>query len=92
MPDARVIHLVGRSSGVDRHRATRTRLPHYWFESRRRYFRTHLGPIPALLADLAWASGFTLFRLRQLVQRKRDDEPQRYLSDLINHNFSNIFR
>jgi N-acetylglucosaminyl-diphospho-decaprenol L-rhamnosyltransferase len=83
VPPARVVHLVGQSSGI----GGRKRLPTYWFRSRRRYFLVHHGPVSTLLADLAWTLGFATFRARQVVQRKPDDDPPRLLRDFIRYNF-----
>ncbi|MGE5756908.1 MAG: glycosyltransferase family 2 protein [Planctomycetaceae bacterium] len=83
VPQARVVHLVGQSTGIGR----RTRRPAYWFRSRRRYFLVHHGPVSTLLADLAWSLGFATFRVRQVVQRKPDHDPPRLLRDFLRHNF-----
>ncbi len=87
VPASRVVHLVGRASGVTDRGATRKRRPRYWFEARRRYFRSNLGAARALLADVGWAAGFATFRARQAIQRKADDDPDRYLRDFIRYNF-----
>src|SRR5690606_36121347 len=86
-PESRVVHLVGKSSGIGDSDRPRRRMPGYWFESRRRYFRAHLGPVRRTLADLAWASGFGLYRLRSWIQRKPDTTPDRLLGDFLRHNF-----
>jgi hypothetical protein len=63
------------------------RRPRYWFESRSRYFRKNHGPIYKLLADVAWASGFALWRLRRRLQRKPDPDPPGLLWDFVRYNF-----
>lgn len=74
-PASRVVHLVGQSSGVDTGAARR--LPPWWFRSRRRYFRKHLGVGGAALADIAWLSGYALRHLRRALQRApADGAPQ----------------
>jgi hypothetical protein len=90
VPSAHVVHLVGRSSGVSDPRAARKRRPGYWFRARRRYFLKNQGPVATLLADLAWALGYTTFRLRQIVQRKPDNDPQWMLWDFIRYNFLSV--
>ncbi len=87
VPEARVIHLAGQSSGVTDRIAVRRRRPAYWFESRRYYFGKHFGRARRLLADLAWAIGFASFRVRQQIQRKPDLMPEHLLSDFIRYNF-----
>jgi GT2 family glycosyltransferase len=87
VPQSRVVHLVGQASGVtDAGRAKRRR-PAYWFDSRRRYFLKNHGRLKTLLADSAWAAGFALFRVRQLVQRKPSNDPKLMLWDFVRFNF-----
>jgi GT2 family glycosyltransferase len=83
VPKSRVVHLVGQSSGVTDTKRTPTRLPGYWFDSRRRYFLKNHGWLYAALADAARVFGFTLWRLRRVIQRKPDKDPPRLLGDLL---------
>jgi GT2 family glycosyltransferase len=87
LPTAHVVHLVGRSSGVTSPSAAERRRPSYWFQSRRRYFLGNHGPVATVLADLAWSLGHASYRLRRLVQRKPDTDPQWLLWDFIRFNF-----
>ncbi len=87
LPAARVVHLEGQTPGVRGQSDREARRPAYWFDSRRRYFQTHLGPVGARLADLAWVLGFATFRVRQVLQRKPDNDPPRLLRDFFRHNF-----
>jgi hypothetical protein len=64
-----VVHLVGRSTGVDPSDQARP-APIYVFESRRRYFVKSFGLAYAVLADLAWIAGHLLCRLRILLLRR----------------------
>jgi hypothetical protein len=75
---------VGSSTGW----GTRRRRPRYWFDSRRRYFRRHLGPARTLLADLAWAGGYATFRLRRPLQGKPDTDPPHLLGDFVRHSLT----
>ena len=87
VPESRVVHLVGQTSGVtDRKRANKRR-PAYWFDSRRRYFLKNHGRAKTFLANLAWSTGFATFRARQFLQRKPDTEPARLLRDFVQYNF-----
>ncbi|CAN5803126.1 glycosyltransferase family 2 protein [soil metagenome] len=90
VPEARVVHLEGQTPGVRGQSDREARRPAYWFHSRRRYFRTHLGPVRARLANLAWALGFATFRVRQVLQRKSDTDPPRLLRDFLRHNFLSV--
>ncbi len=87
VPASRVIHLVGQSSGVTDVKKARKRRPAYWFESRRRFFRQNIGPMRTLLANVAWAGGYALYRLRRPLQRKPDADPQGLLWDFMRHGF-----
>ena len=87
VPAAHVVHLVGQSSGVTNPSAAQRRRPSYWFRARRRYFLNNHGRLATVLADLAWSLGHVSYRLRRLVQRKPDTDPQWLLWDFIRFNF-----
>jgi N-acetylglucosaminyl-diphospho-decaprenol L-rhamnosyltransferase len=87
VPASRVVHLVGQATGVTDVKRPARPVPRYWFESRRRYFRKNHGWLYALLADVAWAVGFSLWRLRRRLQRKPDHDPPGLLWDFIRFNF-----
>ncbi|MBD3882763.1 glycosyltransferase family 2 protein [Phormidium tenue FACHB-886] len=83
VPESRVVHFVGQSSGVTDTKRQPKRRPTYWFDSRRRYFVKNYGWWYAVLTEAAWASGFALWRLRRLIQRKPDTDPPNMLSDFL---------
>ena len=85
VPESRVVHLVGQSSGVTDTKKPPKRLPTYWFDSRRRYFIKNYGLVYTALADLFWASGFVVWRMRRVVQRKPDTDPPNMLSDFMSN-------
>jgi hypothetical protein len=87
VPESRVVHLVGQSSGVTDSKLSRKRRPAYWFESRRRYFLTHCGRARTFLADLFWAAGFAQWRIRRAILAKPDPDPARLLTDFVRYNF-----
>jgi len=70
-PGSRVVHLVGRSTGVDPSNVALT-IPGYVFESRHRYFVKSFGLAYAALADLAWIAGHLLWRLRMRLLGRPD--------------------
>ncbi len=90
VPAARVVHLVGQTSGVTLRNQAPKRLPAYWFESRRRYFVRHHGRLYTALMDLMVAVGFPLGRLRHWLARKARPTPPHFLGDLLRH--SALFR
>ena len=83
LPESRVVHLVGQSSGVTSRNTALPRRPAYWFESRRRYFVRNYGRIYAMLADGAWVVGHALWRVRRFLQRKPDTDPPHLLGDFL---------
>lgn len=85
VPQSRIIHLVGKSTGVTNTEDRVKRRAPYWFESRRRYFLRHHGLAYAALADAALATGTTLSTLRNLLFGRRSTHPERFLTDLARH-------
>jgi N-acetylglucosaminyl-diphospho-decaprenol L-rhamnosyltransferase len=83
VPQSRVIHLVGQSSGVTDTKRPPKRRPQYVFDSRRRYFLKNYGWLNAALADLVWTLGFVSWRLRRVVQGKPDNDPPQLLGDFL---------
>jgi N-acetylglucosaminyl-diphospho-decaprenol L-rhamnosyltransferase len=83
VPASRVVHLVGSATGVSETRRKPPRRPAYWFDSRRRYFIKNFGPLHAAAADAAWLLGYSLWRVRRLIQRKPDLDPPRLGRDFV---------
>jgi N-acetylglucosaminyl-diphospho-decaprenol L-rhamnosyltransferase len=93
VPQSRVVHFVGQSSGVTDTKRPPKRLPKYWFDSRQRYFLKNHGWPYAALADALWILGFTLWRCRRFLQRRADTDPPQLLSDfLVNSMFLRIIK
>lgn len=85
VPQSRVVHLVGQSSGVTNKKSSPKRLPKYWFDSRQRYFKKNYGLIYTALADILWTFGFSLWRMRRVIQGKPDQDPPQLLGDFISN-------
>ena len=85
VPQSRIVHLVGQSSGVTVHDGPPRRVPAYWFESRRRYFVLNHGRVYAALCDLAVILVYPLGRLLNLVRRSPVRRPPHYYADFIRH-------
>ena len=77
VPQSRVVHQMGASTGVTDEKAAPRRIPTYWFDSRRRYFVKNHGLTHAALADSAFLVGRALQKLRRLAipKRTRPDPP-----------------
>jgi N-acetylglucosaminyl-diphospho-decaprenol L-rhamnosyltransferase len=87
VPESRVVHLVGQSSGLTKAGEHHRRRPRYWFEARRRFFVANHGRARALAADVTYALAFATFRARRLLQRKPDPDPRWMLWDFLRYNF-----
>jgi len=83
VPQSRIVHLVGYSSGVTvRHRRP-GRKPKYWFDSRRRYFVKNHGALYAAAADVAAIVGSALGVLRNLLGGRERVHPPYLTRDFI---------
>ena len=85
VPESRVVHLVGQSSGVTNTKTPPKRIPQYWFDSRRRFFLKNYGLLYAALTDVVWLLCFSLWKCRRVIQGKPDNDPPHLLSDLFNN-------
>ena len=93
VPDSRVIHLVGQTTGVTQRESlnkskTQKRIPRYWYEARRRYFLKNHGPTYAAIADLVFIVGYGLWYIRRILQRKPNTDPDCMWLDAI---FESVF-
>ncbi|MGE8942930.1 glycosyltransferase family 2 protein [Leptospira interrogans] len=82
VPESRIIHLVGKSTGVTDAAKRRARRAPFWFQSRRRYFIKHHGVLYATLADAALATGTALSNVMNFLRRRASTHPQKFLQDL----------
>ncbi|HEY2786861.1 MAG TPA: glycosyltransferase family 2 protein [Fimbriiglobus sp.] len=87
VPTSKVVHLVGKSSGVTHTSRDQRRVPAYWFESRSRYFRQNHGVTYAWMASSAWIVGHLGRRIRAKLERKSTNTPPYFLTDFINNSF-----
>jgi N-acetylglucosaminyl-diphospho-decaprenol L-rhamnosyltransferase len=81
VPQSRVMHIVGQSTGVSAQERKLDRMPPYWFASRSRYFVTNYGLTYARLADLAFGLGLTFWTVYRLLRRRRSSDPPGMLVD-----------
>jgi GT2 family glycosyltransferase len=79
-----VAHIGGASTGIKDGRSNR-RMPAYWFDSRRHYFRKNHGDAYLALSDLLFTLGFSLWRMRRKLQSKPDEDPPFLLADFVRH-------
>jgi N-acetylglucosaminyl-diphospho-decaprenol L-rhamnosyltransferase len=86
VPRSRVVHYCGQATGITGERAAQTRVPNYWYASRRRYFTKHHGRLYAALADTAWLAGASIRRTRHALRARAASDPPRRYSDFIQYN------
>jgi GT2 family glycosyltransferase len=85
VPQSRIVHLVGQSSGVSTRKSEVRRRPPFWFESRRRYFVLNHGVSYAAVVDVLALLGYGLRKLRGFVTRKPDSHPPHFAADLLRY-------
>lgn len=81
VPQSRVMHISGQSTGVAAPNRKPKRMPLYWFASRSRYFVKNHGLAYARLADLAFGLGRSLWTLRRMLLRRPPEDPPWMLAD-----------
>jgi len=87
VPHSIVVHHVGQSSQVTGEHNSNRRLPHYWFFSRRYFFRTNYGIVYALWTDMIWLIGATFGIFKRLLRRKKGNNRPHLLRDFIYYTF-----
>ncbi|HEY1685659.1 MAG TPA: glycosyltransferase family 2 protein [Tepidisphaeraceae bacterium] len=85
VPQSRVVHLYGQSSGVTKE--PRKRKPTYWFAARRRFFLKNYGRVATLVADLAWTVGFAIYRVGAFLRGRKPYDPVWMWWDFVRYNF-----
>jgi N-acetylglucosaminyl-diphospho-decaprenol L-rhamnosyltransferase len=83
VPQSRVMHILGQSTGVTDTKAPPRRLPQYWFDSRRRFFVKNYGTVYTALADLLWIVGSIFWLLRCALTGKPNLDPPQMFSDFV---------
>jgi hypothetical protein len=83
VPQSRVMHVGGQSTGVTERNTAPRRLPTYWFDSRRRYFAKAFGTARAMALDLAVLAAYPLGWLKRFALRQRRKSIPHYYRDFI---------
>ena len=83
VPESRVMHVGGQSTGVTERNTAPKRLPGYWFDSRRRYFTKAFGIAHAAAIDLVVLVTYPLGWLKRLALRQRHESVPHYYRDFI---------
>jgi N-acetylglucosaminyl-diphospho-decaprenol L-rhamnosyltransferase len=83
VPESRVVHLEGASTGIS---DVVRRRPRYWYDSRRRYFVKRFGVLGLMVADILWVIGRTSLALRRVLRLGtggQGRDPRWFAFDLI---------
>ena len=88
VPASRVVHLVGRSSGVTVRGIRGGRRPRYWFDAHARYHRKNRGRLAQWCVALAWLSGYGLGRLRRTLLGRVESDPPWLWWDFLCHSIA----
>ena len=82
VPQSRVMHIAGQSTGVTTRTGRPKPLPKYWFESRRRFFSKNHGVKYGALADLAFVASNAVGNVKRTI-KNRDGMRPRLLRDFV---------
>ena len=85
VPESRVMHITGQSTQVTNCKAKPTRLPGYWFESRRRYFSVTSGVGYAMAVDVVALIAHGLGALKRIALGRSDRGIPHYMRDLARY-------
>jgi N-acetylglucosaminyl-diphospho-decaprenol L-rhamnosyltransferase len=83
IPQSRIMHLSGESTGASGTANAAKRMPDYWFASRSRYFVKNHGIAYARMADCAFILGMTFWRIRNFAFRRHGIHRARMLRDFL---------
>lgn len=91
VPDARIIHAAGSSTGMVEGRVASKPQPGYWYDSWRLYHVKTGGRLHARLAALAHLAGSGLNAVIQGLRRRPASRPARYFPDFTAHVLRPLF-
>jgi N-acetylglucosaminyl-diphospho-decaprenol L-rhamnosyltransferase len=87
VPESRVMHIAGETTGVTGKGQGKQRLPDYWFESRRRYFAKNHGLGYAVATDVARLVAHVAGELKEKLKPQGSPGVPRFTRDLFRHGF-----
>lgn len=85
VPESRVMHIIGHSTGVTERTSRPRRLPAYWFESRRRYFAVAFGIRRAILIDLLVVLAYPVGLLKRVALGRAATAIPHFFRDFLRH-------
>ena len=81
VPQSRIMHISGQSTGVSGKDRKLKRMPTYWFASRSCYFVKNHGLSYAWFADIAYGLGLMLSSVHRLISKQVDSNPPGMFTD-----------
>jgi len=85
LPQSRVIHWRGQTTGVRPENAARQRRPPYWYRSRRYLFEKHHGWWYATAVDAVVVAASVLRRALAPLRQRAHDDPPHFLTDTLRY-------
>lgn len=85
VPESRVVHIGGQSTGVTGEMAGKRRRPRYWFASRARFMIGRYGKAWTHAANLLWLAAYPPGRLLAHLRGRADPAPPRLWRDFVHH-------
>jgi len=87
VPQGRIMHWAGASTGIASDTAPSKRMPSWWFESRNHYLRKSHGLAYLVACNLAFTAGRTIRQVLAWILRRSVDAPPHFLWDFVRYNF-----
>lgn len=85
VPQSRVIHLAGASTGIVTGKTKAKKMPHYWYQSWRRYFVGAKGLTGAWACGLLWLLGKAVNQMLALFVPRRRESGGHHVSDFVRY-------
>lgn len=82
--ESKVAHVGSASTGMKKWE----RIPRYWLDSRRHYFKKNHGLLYFCFATALRFIAGSLYNIRCVLERKQNPEPKHFLRDMVSHAFS----
>lgn len=87
--DVEVGHIGALATGM---RDETRRMPHYWFESRRRYLVKHHGRLYAAACDAAWLAGHAIFKVKLALKARPERARPHVGRDFLRYSAANLLK
>ncbi len=83
-----VVHIAGAATGMRAGDAKPKRVPHFWLQSRTKFFRDHFGWAGLFLANAMFLVGDLVYRGHRLIRLKPLHNPPKMWRDYVMNTFS----